>query len=160
MLGHFKVITVRRNWTVTAASNEDNFDKTAKEIRETSLTRILVHVDIFRMPSYTKCLRIRIKYLNIVLWIRSVTPFSSFISKFVAKKINFALSGYLSGKVNFLLLWNLSRPEVVKFHLHNPGPSRILTAFGVAFPKFYMRSYFFHDYCENLVFIFLFISLT
>jgi hypothetical protein len=50
MRGHFKVIRVRRNWTVTTASNEDNFIKTEKVIRETSLNRILVQVDLFREP--------------------------------------------------------------------------------------------------------------
>jgi len=123
MRGHFKVIRVKRNWTVTAASNEDNFIKTAKVIRETSLTRILVQFDLFREPHYTTYLCARIKHLNDELGVKSITPFNGFVSNFVAENLNFSLNSYLSGKVNFLLLRNLSLPEVVMFHVHNSGPS-------------------------------------
>ena len=123
MRGHFKVITVSRNWTVTAASNEDNFIKTAKVIRETPLTRIQVQVNLFMEPSYPADFFTSIKYLSDGLRIKSVTPFNSFVSKFLAQNLNFALNGYLSGKVNFLFLRKMSLPELVIFHLHNSGPS-------------------------------------
>jgi hypothetical protein len=54
MGGHFKVITVSRNWAVTAASNEDNFNKTAKVNRQNPLTRNLVQVDLFTGSPITK----------------------------------------------------------------------------------------------------------
>jgi len=104
MRGHFKVITVRRNWSETAASNEGNFIKTAKLIRETSFTRILLQVNLFREPNHTTYLCTRIKRLNDGLRIESVTPFNSFISKFVAQNLNFTPNCHLSGTVNLLLL--------------------------------------------------------
>jgi len=124
------------------------------------LTRILVQFDVSREPNYPNYLCTRIKYLNVSLRIKSFTPFNSFIPKFVEQNLNFTLNVYLRGKINFLLLWNLSRPEVVTFHLHNSGPRCILTAFGIAVPKCYMRSCFFYDNCENLVSLFFFISLN